>query len=216
MKPRKWRLIGNEQVFTTPIFNLHRRRAAHPKRGEKDFFIIDPTDWVNIIPLTPRREVVMVRQFRHGISAFTVEVPGGMVDTTDETPGAAGRREMREESGYDSDDIIALGRVHPNPAIQPNFCYSFLARNVKLAVAPRHNPDGAEETEVVLVPLKEIKGMIANGKITHALTIAAFAFLDLYNKPSRAKAQAPAKASAKVSAKAPSKARVVKAASPRK
>jgi ADP-ribose pyrophosphatase len=183
MKPRKWQMISYEQVFSTPIFDLHKRRSAHPKRGEKDFFIINPTDWVNIIPLTPRRDVVMVRQFRHGISAFTVEVPGGMVDTTDETPGHAGRREMREESGYDSDDIVPLGRVHPNPAIQPNFCYSFLARNVKLVAAPNHNPDGAEETEVVLVPLKEIKGMIATGKITHALTIAAFAFLDLYNKP---------------------------------
>jgi 8-oxo-dGTP pyrophosphatase MutT (NUDIX family) len=184
MKPRKWRTIINEQVFSTPIFDLHKRRSAHPKRGERDFFIINPTDWVNIIPLTPRREVVMVRQFRHGISAFTIEVPGGMVDTTDETPGPAGRREMREESGYDSDDIVPLGRVHPNPAIQPNFCYSFLARNVELAAEPRHNPDGAEETEVVLVPLKEIKGMIATGKITHALTIAAFAFLDLYKKRS--------------------------------
>jgi ADP-ribose pyrophosphatase len=193
MKPRKWVLLGNEQVFTTPIFNLHRRRSSHPKRGERDFFIIDPTDWVNIIPLTPRREVVMVRQFRHGISAFTVEVPGGMVDSTDETPAHAGRREMREESGYDSDDIVALGRVHPNPAIQPNFCYSFLARNVKLAVVPHHNPDGAEETEVILVPLKEIKGMIATGKISHALTIAAFAFLDLYNKPPRTVVKAPAK-----------------------
>lgn len=190
MKARKWRTIGNERVFSTPIFDLHKRRSAHPKRGEKDFFIIDPTDWVNIIPLTPRRDVVMVRQFRHGISAFTVEVPGGMVDGPDETPSAAGRREMREESGYDSDDIIALGRVHPNPAIQPNFCYSFLARNVKLIAAPRHNPDGSEETEVVLVPLKEIKGMIATGKITHALTIAAFAFLDLYNKPALNRAKA--------------------------
>jgi 8-oxo-dGTP pyrophosphatase MutT (NUDIX family) len=186
-------LLGNEQVFTTPIFNLHRRRSAHPKRGERDFFIIDPTDWVNIIPLTPRREVVMVRQFRHGISAFTVEVPGGMVDATDETPAGAGRREMREESGYDSDDIVALGRVHPNPAIQPNFCYSFLARKVKLVTQPHHNPDGAEETEVVLIPLKEIKGMIATGKITHALTIAAFAFLDLYNKPPPSSAKTPVK-----------------------
>lgn len=210
MKPRKWVLVGNEQVFTTPIFNLHRRRSAHPKRGERDFFIIEPSDWVNIIPLTPGREVVMVRQFRHGISAFTVEVPGGMVDTTDETPAAAGRREMREESGYDSDDIVALGRVHPNPAIQPNFCYSFLARNVKLVTQPHHNPDGAEETEVVLVPLKEIKGMIASGKITHALTIAAFAFLDSYKKPPAALGKAAGEKQSETLVKGPAK-RAIKA-----
>jgi hypothetical protein len=98
--------------------------------------------------------------------------------------------------------------VHPNPAIQPNFCYSFLARNVKLVGAPHHNPEGAEETEVVLVPLKEIKGMIATGKITHALTIAAFAFLDLYNKPSRIAGKVPVETlPPKVAQKAPAKRR---------
>ena len=184
MKALKWRTIGNERVFSTPIFDLHKRRSAHPKRGERDFFVIDPTDWVNIIPLTPKREVIMVRQFRHGISAFTLEIPGGMIDPADKNPAAAGRREMREECGYDSADIVALGRVHPNPAIQPNFCYSFLARNVTQVALPHPNMDGSEETEVVVVPLREIKGLIAEGKITHALVITAFAFFDVYNKPS--------------------------------
>jgi 8-oxo-dGTP pyrophosphatase MutT (NUDIX family) len=186
VKARKWRTLGNERVFSTPIFDLHRRRSIHSKRGERDFFVIDPTDWVNIIPLTPKREVIMVRQFRHGISAFTLEIPGGMIDPGDENPAVAGRREMIEECGYDSADIVALGRVHPNPAIQPNFCYSFLARNVKHVGAPHPNLDGSEETEVVVVPLKDIKGLIADGKITHALVITAFAFFDVYNKPSLA------------------------------
>jgi ADP-ribose pyrophosphatase len=184
LKARKWKTIGSEEVYSTPIFDLHKRRSAHPKRGERDFFVINPTDWVNIIPLTPKREVVMVRQFRHGISAFTLEIPGGMIDPEDKNPAVAGRREMREECGFDSEDIVALGRVHPNPAIQPNFCYSFFARNVKQVAAPQHNPGGSEETEVVMVPLKDVKGLIADGMITHALVIAAFAFFDVYNKPS--------------------------------
>ena len=183
MKARKWRTLATERVYATPIFDLHRRRSAHPKRGERDFFVIDPSDWVNIIPLTPRREVVFVRQFRHGIDAFTLEIPGGMIDPEDDSPATAGRREMMEECGFDSTDIIPLGRVHPNPAIQPNFCYSFLARNVKKVHEPHSNPGGSEETEVVTVPLKSIKGLIATGKITHALVIAAFSFLDVYNPP---------------------------------
>ena len=107
----------------------------------------------------------MVRQFRHGIGGFTLEIPGGMIDPEDLNPAVAGRREMQEECGYDSDDIVPLGRVHPNPAIQPNFCYSFLARNVKQVREPRSNPDGSEETEVVTVLLKSVKELIASGKI---------------------------------------------------
>ena len=45
--------------------------------------------------------------------------------------------------------------------------------------------DSNEETEVVLVPMARIKGLIASGRITHALVIAAFSFLHLYNPPRR-------------------------------
>jgi ADP-ribose pyrophosphatase len=143
LKARKWLTLASERVYRTPIFDLHRRRSAHPNRGERDFFVLDPSDWVNIIPLTPRHEVVLVRQFRHGIADFTLEIPGGMVDPEDLNPAHAGRREMQEECGYDSDDVIPLGRVHPNPAIQPNVCYSFLARNVKKIDVPRPDLDGS-------------------------------------------------------------------------
>ncbi len=183
MKLRKWKTLSTEAVYRTPIFDLHRQRAAHPIRGERDFFLLSATDWINIIPITRDRKVVMVRQFRHGIVDFTVEVPGGMVDASDESPMAAARREMVEETGYDSDAIVELGRVHPNPAIESNVCHSFLARNVTLGIKPKEL--GAEETQVVLVPLAEIKSMIATGTIMHALTIAAFSFLQIYNPPRR-------------------------------
>jgi 8-oxo-dGTP pyrophosphatase MutT (NUDIX family) len=190
LKARKWRMLETERVYSTPIFDIHRRKSAHPRRGERNFFVLEAPGWVNIIPLTRSRDVIFVRQFRHGVSAFTLEIPGGMIDPEDPTPAYAAAREMREECGYDSEDIIALGRVHPNPAIQPNFCYSFLARNVHKVAEPRHNQDSSEETEVVTVPLKDVPMLIATGKITHALVIAAFAFFHVYNPPPRSRRKA--------------------------
>ena len=181
MRIRKWLTVETRTVYCTPIFDLHRRRSAHPHRGQRDFFILEAPNWVNIIALTDKNEVVMVRQFRHGIEAFTVELPGGMVDPDDRDPKDAARREMIEESGYDSDDIIELGRVHPNPAIQPNYCYSYLARHLRKVIKPISH--GAEETQVMLVPLREIPKMIASEKILHALTISAFSFFHVYNPP---------------------------------
>lgn len=181
-KARRWDTLKSERVYSTPIFDLHRHQRAHPRRGEHDFFVLEAPPWVNIIPLTAAGEVVMVRQFRHGVGDFTLEIPGGMVDPQDSSPLVAARREMREESGYDSEEIVELGRVHPNPAIQPNFCYSFLARNVSRVVRPRLH--GSEETEVVTVRLADVKRLIASGAITHALVIAAFSFFHVYNPPS--------------------------------
>ena len=181
MRIRKWLTVDTRTVYCTPIFDLHRRRSSHPKRGQRDFFILEAPNWVNIIPLNDKNEVVMVRQFRHGIEGFTLEIPGGMVDPDDPDPKEAGRREMVEESGYDAGEIIELGRVHPNPAIQPNYCYTYLARDVHKVTKPV--PTGAEETQVTLVPLSEIPSLIASEKITHALVIAAFSFFHVYNPP---------------------------------
>jgi 8-oxo-dGTP pyrophosphatase MutT (NUDIX family) len=181
MKPRKWRTLKSDIAYRTPIFDLHRRRSTHSRRGERDFFILDAPNWVNIIPIANNGEVVMIRQWRHGISGFTLEVPGGMVDPEDRSPMHAARREMIEETGFDSDTIVELGKVHPNPAIQANICFSFLADNVRQV--ERVVAIGDEETEVVLVPMREIRGLIASGKVMHALTIAAFSFLHVYNPP---------------------------------
>lgn len=185
MKARRWRTLTSERVYTTPIFDLHRRRSTHPRRGDRDFYVLDAPSWVNIIPLTPQREVVMVRQYRHGISGFTLEIPGGMIDLEDPNPAEAARREMLEETGYDAETVITLGKVNPNPAIQPNFCYSFFAPNVRRVGRAQSSPDGSEETEVAVVPLSQIKPLIASGKISHALVIAAFSFFHVYNPPAR-------------------------------
>jgi len=179
MKPRKWTTIESDHVYQTPIFDLLRHQREHPHRGRHHFYVLSAPNWINIIPLTPSQEVVMVHQFRHGIEDHTLEVPGGMVDPGEE-PGVAARREMIEESGYDSDNIVAIGKVHPNPAIQGNYCFSFFARDVRLIGKPPQHT-GAEETEVVTVPLADIRKMIATGEITHALTITAFSFLQFYN-----------------------------------
>lgn len=181
-KPATWKTVESSKVYSTRIFDLHHHRRHHHQRGHHDFYVLEAPDWVNIIPLTEDEQVVMVRQFRHGTEDFTLEIPGGMVDPEDLNPMAAARREMREESGYDSEDIIELGKVHPNPAIQGNYCHTFLARGVRSG--PKIELDTSEETEVILVPLASIKDLIAGGEITHALVIAAFSFLHVYNPPS--------------------------------
>ena len=181
LKPARWKTLESRVVYATRIFDVHHHRRHHQSRGQHDFFVLKVPDWINIIPLTDKEDVVMVRQFRHGIEDFTLEIPGGMLDPEDPDPKSAARREMQEESGYDSEDIIELGKVHPNPAIQGNYCYSFLARGVH--PGPKLEMDTTEETEVVLVPLSSIKHLIASGQITHALVIAAFSFLHAYNIP---------------------------------
>jgi 8-oxo-dGTP pyrophosphatase MutT (NUDIX family) len=130
--------------------------------------------------VTPDNQVVLIHQYRHGVDEITLEIPGGMVDPHDPSPLHAARREMQEETGYDSEDIVELGSIHPNPAIQNNRCHTFLARDVEKRFET--NFDTTEETEVILVPAIELPTLVRQGKITHALVVTAFYWLHLFQQ----------------------------------
>ena len=88
------------------------------------------------------------------------------------TPLAAARRELREESGYESDDWTSLGWVHPNPAIQSNRCHSFLARSCRRA--GEVEPDAGEDLRVDVRPASSTDELVTSGAITHSLVLVAF------------------------------------------
>ncbi len=172
MAAKPWEIISSKDGDSYGIFSFRTDRARSPRTGrEYDFFILESSSWVNVIPLTTKNEVVMVRQYRHGIRDFSLEIPGGLVEEED-TPEEAAKKELREETGYNASEMILLGSVHPNPAIQNNLCYTFLARDVFLA--GEQQQDEKEDIEILYQPLTEIPRLIREGKINHSLVLAAF------------------------------------------
>ena len=129
---------------------------------------------MNVVPITPQKEVVLVRQWRQGSQEATLEIPGGLIDPG-ETPQQAGARELREETGYHAPKLTRLGCVRPNPALFDNRCYTFLAENAEPAGAPC--PEETEDIEVLTRPLADIPEMVKNGEIDHGLIVAAFTLL---------------------------------------
>jgi 8-oxo-dGTP pyrophosphatase MutT (NUDIX family) len=163
------------------IFTLDRVRRSVTKRdgrhAEGIFALLNSPDWVNIIPLTPHSTVVMVKQYRHGIDDFTLEVPGGLVERG-EDPMLAGMRECEEETGYAGEGTaVFLGNNQPNPAFMNNTCFSYLWRNCTSRTAQML--DGNEDIEVVEVPLDQIPHLICDGILQHSLTLTAFYFYHL-------------------------------------
>ena len=172
MSPKPWKLISSKSHESYKIFSLRIDRAQSPRtHKEHDFYILESTDWINVIPLTPQNEVVLIRQYRHGIKEVTLEIPGGIVEKGD-SPEEAARRELREETGYECSQMILLGDVHPNPAFLNNTCYTFLAQGVSLT--GKQEQDAKEDIEVMLRPLELIPRLIREEEITHSLVLAAF------------------------------------------
>jgi len=176
-----WSPHETELLIEAGIFTLRKLRATSPTESDKvgEFVYIDAPDWVNVIALTENDEVVLIEQYRHGIGAVTLEIPGGTVDEG-EAAMAAGLRELAEETGYTGEDVQTIGTVTPNPAILNNICTTLLVRNAKRTCEP--DLDSMEEIAVRLEPLELIPGLIREGKINHSLVLAAFHFFELLER----------------------------------
>lgn len=144
------------------IRNNHRVKAV----------ILQAPDWVNIVALTPQREVVIVQQYRFGTQQMTSEIPAGIVEE-DETPAQAARRELLEETGYSSQVWSAMDYVEPNPAFLDNRCYFFLARDAQKTHPAR--PDAGESIRTLTMAEDELRQEINRGRLRHSLALAALA-----------------------------------------
>jgi ADP-ribose pyrophosphatase len=178
--PSRWEKLGQEVRLSTRVFDLLGVRFRHPVRGtEKQFIVVQAPDWVNVVALTAEQRIVLVRQFRFGIDAFSLEIPGGVMEAG-EDPVAAGRRELREETGFTGGTARLLGSVHPNPAIQSNRCHYVLIE----AAVRSHNFDwdADEEIQVETRPVDEVLALVHGGGITHALVLNALLLFDAHRR----------------------------------
>ena len=172
MTVKPWVVISSKCNRSYGIFSFRTDRARSPRTGlEHDCYVLESSPWVNVIPLTPQKEVILVRQYRHGIRDLTMEIPGGLVEGQD-TPEETANRELCEETGYRASEMISLGSVLANPAIQNNRCYTFLAKDVFWV--GEQQLDEMEDIEVLCRPLTEIPHLIRQGEISHSLVVAAF------------------------------------------
>ena len=129
------------------------------------FYVLEYPDWVHVVALDRQNHLIMVRQYRHGFGAETLELPGGMMDAADAGPLEAGMRELREETGY-----VGYGKIvaslSPNPATHSNRLHVVLATEVECQQEP--SLDESEDVKVERVPLASAYSQALSGQFCHA------------------------------------------------
>lgn len=176
--PQHWDILNEQLHASCKIFDVYKRHCRHPKNGkEGDFFTIKSPDWAMAIALTPKNELVMVRQFRFSTQELSWENPGGVIDAN-ESPSQAAVRELLEETGYSGHNPKLIGTCHPNPAILNNTAhFVFIEECTQIQ---KTNWDHHEELQIQLFPLQNVYTMAENGIIKHAVVLNSLYFLKNY------------------------------------
>lgn len=134
------------------------------------FHVISAPDWAGVLCVTDASEVVLVRQYRHGIAQPSLELPAGVIEPH-ETPEEAARRELAEETGYESRDWVRIQTVSTEPARHTTQAHFFCARGATPSLKPA--PEESEVLELVKVPLADIARLVTDGSIVHGVHVGA-------------------------------------------
>ena len=162
MTIKPWKVL--ETSYFRPRFRMDRVELANGNL--LDATIFEFRSWANIVALTKTGEVVLVRQYRHGVREVLLEFPGGVVEDG-EDPLDGAKRELLEETGYTASQWVEVGRLYPNPALQTNTLYCYLALDA--GKVSGQSLDAGEDIEIHLMPLDELVELAKRGEFPHAL-----------------------------------------------
>jgi 8-oxo-dGTP pyrophosphatase MutT (NUDIX family) len=168
-----WKEQSRKARFKNRIFTIQDLVCVSPGGEEGTFSVMDCQDWAIVIPVlyTPAgKEFIMVRQWRHGSQALSLEFPGGVCEPG-EAPEAAAMRELSEETAYTPGCLLKLGEMNPNPAIMTNRVHFFMAKDLR--DTGKRNLDTDEYVDVEIVPADTVIRTMGKPPYVHSLMAAA-------------------------------------------
>jgi 8-oxo-dGTP pyrophosphatase MutT (NUDIX family) len=171
-EPAPWTVLESRLVHEDRWISLRADRLRNTEGQElAPWYVLGYPDWAVVVPLTPDDRLVLIRQWRHAVGSWCLELPGGVMDPGETDPIETGRRELREETGHEATAWQHVYAAWPNPAIQTNRLHVLLATGAVAAAPVAH-----EAGETILVepwPVAEVLAGIAAGAFGQAMHVGA-------------------------------------------
>lgn len=165
----KWTELSCTELLETPVFTVTKRHSRSSDGLEGDYIVTTCRDWVFTIPEIDD-DFLMVKQWRHGEKALSIEFPGG-VNEWGEDPAVGAARELEEETGYRAGKLEKIGVLNPNPAINSNHIHIFVAK--ELVKVGDQKLDHDEYVNCFRMKKSEVLKKMGTPEFQHALMVSA-------------------------------------------
>ncbi len=172
----KWTERNSSKLLDTAVFEVTERDNVSFNKTEGKYIVVNAKDWVIVIPEL-KDDFLMVKQWRHGEKALSVEFPGGVIDEGEE-PEHAAMRELKEETGFTTDKLIKLGSFNPNPALFSNHIHIYYSN--ALQKTSEQDLDSDEFINCINIPKQEVLKGMGTPEFPHALMGTALALYYKY------------------------------------
>jgi len=167
----QWKILKSKTLLQSGFFRLREDQCELPDgRVMPRYYVMEFSDWVNVVAITHDLQMIMIHQHRHGADGDFLEIPGGAA-SPGEDPREAGRRELREETGFEAGEWIDCGDLYPNPALQSNRMHVYLALGCRKVTEPELDP--FEDLKAEVMPIARAYGILDEGGIQHSLIAAS-------------------------------------------
>jgi len=166
-----WKENSSRDLLKTPVFTVTERTSTGPDGQSGKYIVANAPDWVIVIP-EENDSFLMVKQWRHGEKALSVEFPGGVAESGEDFELSA-RRELKEETGAEAGKMTLLGEFNPNPALFSNHVHVFLAQDLKFT--QNQNLDKDEFLSYKKIRKDDVYKMMGSKEAPHALMLSALA-----------------------------------------
>lgn len=173
------RVLKSETMYAGPVFGVRKDRVVEPGGVTVIRDVVTHSGSVVLLPLFDDGRVLLVRQYRHAVGSYLWELVAGRIEPR-ESPLAAAKRELLEETGYSAGRWKRILRFWASPGFVAEAMSLYLAQDLRSGVA---QPEDDEAIDFQLMPLKKAVAMVLDGAIQDAKTIAGVLWLDRQSRP---------------------------------
>lgn len=165
-----WKIFGSRIIYSDRFCKIRSDSVRLPNGKKTHYFVSEIRDWATIVAFTPKKQIVLTKQYRHPTKRTLIELPAGILKKG-EKPLQGIRREFLEETGLNLKKIQKIGCWFTSSGRSNSRIHVFIGKTTGTPKPPQLDP--TEQIQLEFKTPKQVVRMIQKGKIQTAPYVAA-------------------------------------------